>query len=62
MDKKLRKVFTVNFIEKKIRHLFGKFEKNNFCHKKKEVQGGGIPTIFLGKSNMALRWVLNQGC
>ena len=54
--KNFRKFFTVNFIEKKIRNFFGKFEKKNLPQKK----GGhrGIPTIFPGKSDMTSRWIL----
>ena len=51
----LRKFFTVNFIEKKFRDFFEKFDKKVFAKKKKK---GGNSTIFPGKSDMTFRWVL----
>ena len=33
--------FSMNFIEKQIRHFFGKFEKKQFFHKNKGVTGEG---------------------
>ena len=56
-SKKFQKFFTVNFIEKKIRHFIGKFEKKHLPQKKRGA-GGGIPTIFPRKSDMTFRRVL----
>ena len=39
LKKTFRKFFTVNFIEKKIRYFFGKFEKRYFSTERKGVTG-----------------------
>ena len=57
--KKIRKFFTVNFIEKKNLTFFRKIGKKIFLPQKIRVTGRlKIPTIFPGKSDMIFRWVL----
>ena len=63
--KKISKIFTVNFIEKKFRSFFRKSEKKFLPQKNKRGHRGGggvkIRTIFPGKSDTIFCWVLMYG-